>query len=312
MLIHSHERKVVMPETQGIFWLASYPKSGNTWFRIVLSKLLKPASHLTVINEMDSILGSPMVANRGWMNKALGFDSAALNDDDVDKLRPKTYASYAATLKRPVYIKVHDAYTFIDEHQPLFPNEGCLGAIYFIRNPLDVAISLAHHVQCPLDWSIHMMEQPGFEVPLPGQRDKQLRQKLLSWSLHVESWTLLPDFPVLVLRYEDMLMDPVTSFSKALHFLNLHFTLEEITQAIEDSSFEKLQDFERQFGFKEKQNGSFFRKGIAGDWLNTLTETQAHQLVKQHAAIMQQYGYLDAQGRLPAGPATTAKIVDPA
>ncbi|WP_203454683.1 sulfotransferase domain-containing protein [Legionella sp. MW5194] len=301
-----------MPETQGIFWLASYPKSGNTWFRIVLSQLLQPDSHLTLINNMDSILGSPMVANRGWMNKALGFDSAELSDDDVDKLRPKTYASYAAALKRPVYIKVHDAYTFIDEHQPLFPSEGCLGAIYFIRNPLDVAISMAHHVQCPLDWSIHMMGHPGFEVPLPGQRDKQLRQKLLSWSQHVESWTLLPDFPVLVLRYEDMLMDPVSSFSKALHFLNLDFTLEKISQAVEDSSFEKLQDFERQVGFKEKQNGPFFRKGIAGDWLNTLTETQVNQIVNQHAAVMQQYGYLNAQGRLPAGPATTAKIADPA
>ncbi|KTC96136.1 sulfotransferase domain-containing protein [Legionella erythra] len=287
-----------MPKTQGIFWLASYPKSGNTWFRIVLSKLLQPASELSLINDMDNILGSPMVANRGWMNKALGFDSATLSDDEVDKLRPKAYASFAARLEHPVYIKVHDAYTFINDDQPLFPSEGCLGAIYFIRNPLDAAISMAHHVQCPLDWSIHMMGQAGFEVPLPGQRDKQLRQKLLSWSLHVESWTLLPDFPVLVLRYEDMLTDPLATFGKALQFLGLDFTQAAVLNAIENSSFDKLQAFERQFGFKEKQNGPFFRKGIAGDWRNTLTETQVRQVVTQHAPIMQQYGYLDGQGRL--------------
>lgn len=302
-----------MPKVTGIFWLASYPKSGNTWFRIVLSQLLQGSSTLSHINDMDSILGSPMVANRGWMNKALGFDSAKLSDDELDQLRPGAYSAHAASLQRPAYIKVHDAYTFVDENQPLFPGKGCLGAIYFIRNPLDVAISMGHHVKCPLDWSIHMMSNPAFEVPLPGQRDKQLRQKLLSWSLHAESWTLLPDFPVLVLRYEDMLTNPLLTFSKALHFLNLDFTQDQLQQAIQNASFEKLQAFENQFGFRERADGPFFRKGIAGDWINTLNDAQISLIVEAHAKTMQQFGYLDPQGRLvTAKPPAAAKIPEPA
>src|SRR5690606_19877290 len=107
---------------------------------------------------------------------------------------------------------------------PLFPAEGCLGALYFIRNPLDVAVSLAHHAKCSFDESIYMMGNKEFSVPLPAQRDKQLRQKLLTWSMHVQSSTGSLPIPVLVLRYEDMCVHPLETFVKGIKFLNLNRT----------------------------------------------------------------------------------------
>lgn len=282
-----------MPQAKGIYWLASYPKSGNTWFRIVLARLLNPSSSLHYINDMDTILGSPMVANRSWMNKALGFDSGGLSDDEVDKLRPNTYKSYAEKLQHSTYIKIHDAYTYLEDNTPVFPPQGCLGAIYFIRNPLDVAISLAHHVKCPIDWSIHMMGNHDFAVPLAGQRDKQLRQKLLSWSKHVQSWANLPAFKVLVLRYEDMFYYPEATFSKALQFLNLDFSASDLAQALSDTAFAKLQQHEKDFGFRETpgKDGQFFRKGMVGDWKNTLTAAQIDKIMQDHSAVMAAYEY---------------------
>lgn len=277
----------------GIFWLASYPKSGNTWFRIILARLLNQSSSLHYINDIDTILGSPMVANRHWMNKALGYNSASLSDDAVDVLRPTTYKEYGQQLEQRTYIKIHDAYTYLPDATPLFPAEGCLGAVYFIRNPLDVAISLAHHVNCPIDWSIHMMANPHFAVPLEGQRQRQLRQKLLSWSLHVQSWINNPHIKVLVLRYEDMFTDPLPTFSQAMHFLNLEFSQATLQQAIDDASFAKLQQHEQQFGFKEKLSaGNFFRKGIVGDWQNCLSEAQIDRIIGDHGVVMNEYGYL--------------------
>src|SRR6188472_683690 len=123
-----------MSKSKGIVWLTSYPKSGNTWFRIVLSRLLNQATTLSYINDIDTILGSPMVANRGWMNKALGFDSTFLDDDELDQLRPGAYTWYASQMQQTTYIKIHDAYTQVRSNTPLFPSNGCLGAVYFIRN----------------------------------------------------------------------------------------------------------------------------------------------------------------------------------
>ena len=284
-----------MSKDKGIFWLSSYPKSGNTWFRIVLAHLVNQSNSLNYINNIDSILGSSMVANREWMNKALGYDSIGLSDDAIDALRPDAYKNYAQQIKKTTYIKIHDAYTYLDNKKPLFPEEGCLGALYFVRNPLDVAISMAHYVKCPIDWSIHMMGNKDFVIPLEGGNAKQLRQKLLSWSKHVESWQTVPGFTVLTVRYEDMFYNPQATFTKALQFLNLDFSQEAIAQAIDAASFEKLQQHEKNVGFKEKLSpeSAFFRKGIVGDWKETLNERQIQKIIQDHGDVMRQYGYLD-------------------
>ena len=284
-----------MSSPKGIFWLTSYPKSGNTWFRIVLSRLLNKSDSLSYINDINTILDSPMVANRGWMNKILGFDSRVLDENELYKLRPAAYTWYAQQLKQTTYIKIHDAYTLVEKNTPLIPAEGCLGAVYFIRNPLDVAVSLAHHAQCPIDWSIHMMGNKDFAVPLKENQDKQIRQQLLSWSMHVQSWVSDLPIKVLVLRYEDMFFKPLETFSKAMAFLNLDRSEIELQKAIDDASFGTLQAYEQRFGFKEKPaiKGQFFRKGIVGDWQNTLNESQIHRITHDHADMMRTYGYLD-------------------
>lgn len=284
-----------MSNPKGIVWLSSYPKSGNTWFRIVLSRLLNNNPSLHYISDIDRILGSPMVANRAWMNKALGFDTHLLDDDELDLLRPDAYKWYARQVPQTTYIKTHDAYTYLKDKTPLIPAQGCQGALYFIRNPLDVAISLAHHAKCPIDWSIAMMGNPDFAVPLPTQRNKQIRQHLGSWSMHVKSWVKNTPINVLVLRYEDMFFKPLDTFIKGMTFLNIDRSTDIIQQAIDDASFDKLQAHEQKFGFKEKPaiEGHFFRKGIVGDWKDTLNKQQIQKIITDHSEIMEAYGYLE-------------------
>ncbi len=284
-----------MPSSNTLVWLSSYPKSGNTWFRIVLSRLLNESKTLSYINDIDSILGSPMVANRSWMNKALGFDSTLLDDEEIDQLRPGAYTWYAQQMNQTTYIKIHDAYTFVKNNEPLFPTEGCVGAVYFIRNPLDVAVSLAHHAKCPIDWSIHMMGNPDFAVPLEANKDKQIRQQLLSWSMHVQSWADKLPIKVLVLRYEDMFFKPLETFTKGIEFLGLDRTQTQLQEAIDEASFDKLQRYEQRFGFREKPtiDGQFFRKGIVGDWRTALNKDQIQRIIADHGDVMKAYGYLD-------------------
>ena len=126
---------------KGIFWLASYPKSGNTWFRVFLAHVLNQAEAPIDINHLNT---GQIASSRPWLDEALGFDSASLTHDELDALRPLVYQWYHETIDKIGYHKIHDAYTYISHDAPLIPNQSCLGAIYFIRNPLDVAISFAN------------------------------------------------------------------------------------------------------------------------------------------------------------------------
>jgi len=277
--------------TNGIYWLASYPKSGNTWFRIVLATLLNPSSAAFELNDLAT---GAVVANRAWAEEALGFESSLLPAEDLDELRPDIHAWHARN--RLGYHKTHDAFTSLEKGTPLFSFEGSLGALYFIRNPLDVAISLANHLSCSIDQAIAFMGNDR-QIFCRGQfsRQLQMRQWLSTWSAHVESWAGTKDIPVLVIRYEDMKASPFSTFTRATDFLGLKASSSAIERALEISRLEKLQEQEASSGFREKPLGAsrFFRKGMVGEWREVLTPTQVEQVVRDHAGAMAKFGYLD-------------------
>lgn len=282
-----------MDAKKGIFWLASYPKSGNTWFRIFLANVLKPSETPIELNDIQT---GAIASARQWVDETLGFDSASLSHDEIDRLRPLVYQWHSEHLEGAGYHKIHDAYTYLENTTPLIPQRGTLGALYFIRNPLDVAISYANHSNCSIDEAIAHMGKPSHAFCKGKYKQhNQLRQKLLSWSMHVNSWTKATDIRICVLRYEDMKQNPLSTFTKAAEFLELGASIQAIKQALSHAHIEKLQRQEEQSGFKEKpaKVSRFFRKGNVGDWQNTLSLSQVNQIIEDHGEVMQQFGYLD-------------------
>jgi aryl sulfotransferase len=282
-----------MSAEKGLFWLASYPKSGNTWFRIFLANLLNTSQKPVDLNHINT---GAIASSRGWIDEALGFEAAYLDHDELDQLRPAIYTWQSEQCTQVAYHKIHDAYTYVDNDRPMIPSTGCLGAIYFIRNPLDVAISFANHSNCSIDQAIANMADEKFAFCKGKYKQhNQLRQWLLSWSLHVQSWVTAQDINVLVLRYEDMKEHPLRTFTKAVEFLQLESSQVDITKALDNAHIEKLQQQEEALGFSEKpaKVARFFRKGIIGDWRNMLTPAQVKQIIYDHGDMMRQYGYLD-------------------
>ena len=285
-----------MSEPSGIYWLASYPKSGNTWFRLIVTQLLMgPDSPV----DLNTIQSGMIASSREWMDVSLGFESALLTHDEIDCLRPEAYRWLHRQLKRVDYHKIHDAYTYLPNGDPLIPPDGCLGALYLVRNPLDVAISFANHQGCSIDNAIEMMNNPEMAFcKRTNTQYPQVRQKLLSWSDHVKSWRQAPNIPVQFIRYEDMLSDSLATFSKAMQFLKIETPPEAIKKAIDATHISKLQTLESETGFNEKppKLERFFRKGISGDWKTTLTPQQIQRIINDHGEVMQTLGYLDSRG----------------
>ena len=149
----------------GIWWLASYPKSGNTWLRIALASLLsgRPAD----INAMPYV--SVIANSRAHFDKALGIDSADLTVEQETNLRPRAYVDLGGVRRAAALCKTHDAYRRTPAGEPLFPTAATLGAVCVVRDPRAVAVSLANHRAKPIDDTILRMDNPaaGYAVSSP-------------------------------------------------------------------------------------------------------------------------------------------------
>ena len=280
----------------GIYWLASYPKSGNTWFRTFLRNLQEDGDTPVDINDLST---GNIASSREWLDEVLGFDTAELDPDEVDRLRPEVYR-WSLKDDGIGYHKIHDAYTFTREGDPLVSREATLGALYILRNPLDVAPSYANHNRSSIDDAITRMGDSDHALcksrkSLPNQ----VRQRLLNWSNHVLSWVDVPDLKCHVIRYEDMLHNPIPTFTEAVRFLRLPDDPVRIEKAIRFSDFRELARQEEEKGFRERPPTTerFFRQGKSGDWRDKLTRDQAARVILHHGPVMRRFGYLDAHGQ---------------
>lgn len=285
-----------------ICWLASYPKSGNTWLRAMLTNYVDSGTGPASIN---SLIGKTIANDREHFENYMGLDSAEMTASAVERYRPRFQEELANTLPSPLFIKTHDAWRRIgaDKNAPsLFSSAASRGAIYLVRNPLDVAISYAHHHRFSIDESVRMMNDPHGSEFNPHDGGLVLfEQRLSTWSGNVRSWINQTELPVRVVRYEDMLADPVAAFTAIVHFAGLPLDNEKLARSVRNATFERLRTQEERFGFREKHPPavSFFRAGRAGTWRGMLTVAQVEALVAVHEATMRRFGYLeDAQAFL--------------
>lgn len=293
-------------------WLASYPKSGNTWLRLLLANLRGGQTGPADINDMPE-RGS-IASARNLFDAHLLIESGLLTHEESDNLRPRLYEllssgrrfdgvdddgdeDRAEPLGGVRFMKAHDAYVTTSKGEPLLAGaRGATGAIVIVRDPRDIAPSLANHMQFDLDQAIAFMARPG--AAFCGTRwgqPNQLRQRLLDWSGHVASWLDQSDIPTHLVRYEDLIADTARVLAGALAFAGLDATAAQVDRAVAFSSFAELRRQEQEGGFREAPRphapGRFFRRGETGAWREELSPDQAARLERRHGAVMRRLGY---------------------
>ena len=294
-------------------WLASYPKSGNTWLRMLIANLSARDGEPSDINRLPERSG--IASARTPFDYFLLIDSGLLSHDEIEGMRPRLYEAWAHEPdddfegSRPAhgiqFRKVHDAYTLTRKGEPLLAGrQGADGAIVVVRDPRDVACSLAHHNRSSIDDAISFINnaEAGFSMS-KRQQLNQLHQKLLCWSGHVASWLDQRDIPVHLIRYEDLQADTKATFTRALDFAGRAATETEVERAVAFSGFAQLQQQERDKGFREapQPGTNFFRRGAAGGWRDELSRQQVARIERDHGAMMQRMGYQSATALAQAG-----------
>ena len=165
------------------------------------------------------------------------------------------------------------------------------GAIYVVRNPLDVAISFADFRGVSTDTAIANIGTSGASV---ATTDEQVFTLPGSWSENVSTWTLVKDPSLLVVRYEDMVDRPAETFGTIARHVLMKHTAEQLGAAIAQSSFATLRVLEEESGFSERPANvkRFFREGGHGQWRGLLTQPQIARVVADHREQMMRFGYL--------------------
>lgn len=274
-----------------INWLASYPKSGNTWVRCFLRAYQFDAYEPIDINQIGRISETD---SRRTLYAALVGDDAELTDQNINAHRFEVQSRLADRIGFHQVAKTHNARVMVDGVK-MINEEFTRCAIYLVRNPLDLVDSLADHSNLSIDNAIKAMNDRGFVFGGSDPEQPFVSQYLDSWSNHVKSWTETKSFPILVLRYEDLLEDPKNQFTKLIQFLSWTLDHDRIERAIKFSDFRLLKNQEHETGFKEvsqvSKSGRFFRKGQAGNWSYGLTEEQINRILQDHSAVMSIWGY---------------------
>ncbi len=271
---------------KSIIWLASYPKSGNTWLRIFLSRIL---FNTATINN----LSIPIYSSKSYLEHEAVIDISELTVEELHRLRLQVYAEKAEESKF-FPVKIHDCYVTTIYSQPFLPSEQTKLVLYIIRNPFDLAISFSKHLGKSIDETIQVMNNEDYCLASNVKRFQiQLPQKLSTWSNHVKSWLEQSDVPVYIVKYEDMFYFPEQTFSNILQACNIPFTEDELTDAIGFSSFDNLQKQEKMYGFEEKSvySSSFFNTGKAYYYKNQLTSEQINTIYLQHKEIIKKFQY---------------------
>ena len=271
----------------GIIWLASYPKSGNTWARLVFETLLGGGDSPVDINSRKKFCRSDSSRTQWLRRFGPGIDEMEISA--IFKARHDMQAYYTNQSEGGVMLKTHCAHARLDGSSLIEP-ERTAAAIYILRNPLDVVISSANF------WNLSTLEairRMAKTDNLAMRDDANVYGFLSSWSNHVLSWTRYPHPGLLVVRYEDMLENPVDTFGAMARHVGLSPGHDELERAVQYSSFKALRKQEAESGFAEAIGGrSFFRKGVAGQWREELKERHVRRIVRDHGAVMARHGYL--------------------
>ena len=258
-----------------IVWIASYPKSGNTWVRSFLSAYFMTDNGEFKINNLDYIEDYP---NEHF------FNEGNISKGEVYKYWEKSQKKIFENNKIK-FLKTHNALISMKDHNFTYP-QYVLGIIYIVRDPRNIITSMKnYHEFKTYNECLEFMQNDQAHVCEEQNKSYGKFSYICSWKTNYKSWNNSKLYRMLTIRYEDMENDPYKTFRDIVVFVNAickfnnRVDNNKILKAIESTNFEKLQKFEESGLFKEnrykkdtKEKIKFFYLGKKNNWQNILDD----------------------------------------
>jgi hypothetical protein len=277
-----------------LIWVASYPKSGNTWLRLFLYAYLQLEHQNLERIDLNAPEFTAMTSSdvaRAWFEPLLPAPWEQSTGQHAAAVRAQVQQNMADAVTGFGLVKTHGPYGEYYGIPNIFA-EVTAGAYYIIRNPLDVALSLRnHHGLSNYTKAIQILNKKN-RVQL--REDKFIEAPIGSWRQNVEGWASLSRRGIHVMRYEDMLENPEEVFGRAVRQMGQPEDPDRVRRAIELTSFDQLAAAEAKTGFDEKPKGAsaFFHSGKAGRWESELSPGQIRAVVAENHDLMRKFGYM--------------------
>ena len=284
-----------------IIWLASYPKSGNTWVRSFISALLY--SDKGEFENFETLKKIGQFPSRSLFKNFVS-DLQDVNEVYKNWLNVQNFINLDKKIK---FFKTHHVNCTIDDYK--FTNdENTIGAIHIVRDPRNVILSMKNHYShVDYDETREFMfkdkkwigvKKSSSELSAPDHRIPTL---ISSWNIHYKTWKNKTKNYLLV-KYEDLQKNPLIEFTKIAKYVEnltqMQFDNKKIEKAIEATSFEKLENLEKKGLFSENaetqdgQKVKFFYKGAKNDWKESLSDEIIEKVNLKFKSEMEELGYL--------------------
>lgn len=271
-----------MKLNEDLYWIASYPKSGNTWVRTMVAVYLKELGVARGACRFDDL-------NPYFHQVVSPKPLDDLTHPELMALRPAVLSQMLEYNNEPMFCKTHHVCGTV-AGMLTFAHAWSSGVIYVVRDPRDVAPSFADHLGESID---HAIEAMADETRALKRHDANLFHATGTWSRHVESWTERNTVEVHTVRYEDLQEDAAGELAAMMRAMDFPVDRALCEAVAEETTFEKMKQVEAAHGFRGKssQQDRFFRRGETGTWQETLTEAQVRRIEADHGAQMEKMGY---------------------